>query len=195
MKKLFLTLLMISGLTLSAQDENAKDWMIGVIAPIPNTTSIYSYKEEYISAERIEKSLPFGVTASYKGFVASFYATSLVYSALTNWHDGSVTTRTLQSMDRWEKSGSLGYQYTFGKSHDLLVKPVLGAHVIYHDTFDEKLTPLDLAFDFGIRYKSVALLVSAFNKTYVLNHQKLRAPVLNVKNRDTFWSIKAQYYF
>jgi len=197
MKNLILTLLMIASLSLSAQDEKSKDWMIGAIAPLPNTVERHYAPESSIDPDNITryqyKSYPLGATIGYKGFTFGFYATSVTISKtdlVSNNFSYRRTTTRLPEEDYWNRSYSLGYQYTFGKSSDLLLKPIIGGHGIVH----ERNGFFDFAFDFGVRYKSVALLASIYNETYALDSQKYTFPMINVGNRESYWSIKAQYY-
>ena len=197
MKNLILTLLMIAGFILSGQDKNPKNWMIGAIVPLPNSSKVFSETSSTSSSTFSESyhhtAYPLGATIGYKGFTFGFYATRVAVTRRTirsSRLDYEKNITRLPEEDYWNRSYSLGYQYTFGKSSDLLLKPIIGAHGIVNETNGF----FDFAFDFGVRYKSFALLASIYNETYALDYQKYTFPMINVGNRKTYWSIKAQYY-
>ncbi len=193
---------MIAGLSLSGQDENPKDWMVGIIAPLPNTIETFYERELSGRSGNITsthaRSFPIGATVAYKGITFGFYATNVTISKYSSWWNmvsGDYSIDRLPNLDFWQRSYSLGYHYTFGKAYDLPLKPVFGTHVIIHETEQPGITPFDFTFDFGVRYKSVALLASVFNRRVALDHQKVTFPVINVGDIQSIWSIKAQYFF
>ena len=157
---------MLSITMLSGQDtpkEKKRNWTIGVIVPMSAATTVAAYTETqsydrawtYVTdGINYEYSFLTGLNLGYKGFNANIYWTftknidEFVIVSRTSITPGvNESDYEREQFFRW----SAGYQYTFGKKTDALIKPILGIGMGY-----------DLnEVNFGIQYKRSQFLISA----------------------------------
>lgn len=173
MKKLSLVICILLGSSAYAQQQENKDWMIGLTLP---------FHQVERNGFKTLQSMWTGVSVGYKGISLNLYAGIL--KATLYWQEHS---------SEWEVTPhfSLGYQYTFGKAYDSPFKPIIGFYLGNLWELDE-WDQVDMDFDLGFRYKSINFLLAPHIRT---EKSRILIPLRDVESRNVLLKFKIQYVF